>query len=497
MNRARPAFACALAVPCALLVAPCYADGNGHGGDDHEIPGQVIVRVGAGHTIAEVRDRLRAVTEHPSPTQIVPAASVVLFNYELEWGQPQSAVDALLSVLTNEGVINWGESNRVNQSAEGQTGSLWVTGLNDLGMFRSQYAVDSLGLNSAWQRTGGALVTVAIIDSGIDITHEAVQGPQGAGSWDFINLDGNPADEGDGIDNDADGLVDEAVGHGTFVSSIIRLVAPHARQVHIRAMDGEGQATTFRTAAAIHYAIDLGAQVINVSLASLESSDAMADACARAKSHGTIVLSAIGNMGALGPLHYPACDPNSFGIGASTVFETRGTFSNYGSHLDLLAPGATVGWPDGTLDQTTSILGAAIGGGYAYWEGTSFATAFASGCAALVRAQYPDWPDAITPESEIANRVMQILSQTATNIDATEPALAGLLGHGVIDAAAATAIGPNAPQLADLNHDGAVNGIDLGEMLVSWGECDGCVAELTGDGQVDGADLTIIFSDWD
>ncbi len=480
-----------LALPCALPVAPCLAD------NDPEIPGQVIVRVAPGHSIPEVREWLRTVSVHPTATQIVPSANVVLFNYELESGQTQAAVDTLLGELASGGVIVWGESNRVNETAEGQTGSLWVTGLSDFSIFQSQYAVDSLGLSAAWQHSGGALVSVAIIDSGIDLSHEAVQGPQAAGGWDFIDLDSNPAEAGDGIDNDLDGLIDESVGHGTFVSSIIRLVAPHARQIHIRAMDDEGRATSFRTAAAIHYAVDLGADVINVSLASMDSSDAMADACARAKDTGAIVLGAMGNLGSLGPLHYPASDPNAFGIGASTVLGSRGAFSNYGSHLDLLAPGATLGWPSGTLDSATSVIGAAIGGGYAYWQGTSFATAFASGCAALVRAQYPTWPNVTVPQADVADQVMGILSQTARNIDATEPALAGLLGAGVIDAAAATALGPNAPRLADLNHDGVVNGIDLGEMLVSWGTCNNCLAEINGDGVVNGADLGLMFSDWD
>ena len=95
--------------------------------------------------------------------------------------------------------------------------------------------------------------------------------------------------------------------------------------------------------------------------------------------------------------------------------------------------------------------------------------------------------------------VINTLKGTAANINTQNPAYVGLLGAGRLDAAAATALGPNAPPIGDLNLDGVVNGADLGAMLGQWGPCGGpgaCSGDLDFDGDVDGADLGVLLGNW-
>ncbi len=461
-----------------------------------DVPGQVVARMAPGHAVAELLNALSWHTHQLNVIQAGGTPALVYLQYELGPGQSSSGVAIAIANGAQLGFLRWGEHNRWGGDAEGQTGSLWVTGLADYTVFASQYAIGSLRLGEGWARSRGAGVTIAIVDSGVDMTHEAVQGPQAMGNWDFVGNDNNPNEEGDGIDNDNDGQMDESVGHGTYVASLIRLVAPESRQIHLRVLDDEGNTTTYQIAQAIYRAIESGADVINVSIATADYSALLSEACAAARDAGIIVLGAMGNHPVPNLPTYPAYEPTVCAVGATNWVEVRASFSGYGTAMDVLAPGATAAWPDGPFDDNAAILGAAIGGGYSYWQGTSFSTAFASGCVALVRAQYPQWPDASVPANQIFSTTMGILGSTAQNLDATEPANAGLLGYGLIDIAAATAMGPVAPSLADLNGDGTVNGEDLGAILVGWGACAGCTADLTGDGVVNGADLTLLFTAW-
>lgn len=480
----------------ALSVNLTAAVADPPGGGGNEVQGQIVARMAQGHAVEEL---LNALSNHAHELQVVDvsgAPPLVFLQYELEPGQSSSGIANALSHGAEIGFLEWGEHNQWGEDAEGQTGSLWVTGLADHSIFSGQYALGSMRVPEAWTRSRGAGVTVAIIDSGIDLSHEAVQGPQASGCWDYVGGDADPAEEGDGIDNDNNGLMDESVGHGTFIASLIRLVAPDARQVHLRVLDDEGHTTTYLIAQAIYRAIEAGAHVINVSIATDQASSILSEACVAARDAGVIVIGAVGNTPVANSPAYPAYEPTACAIGATDWVEVRASFSSYGSGLDLLAPGATAAWPVGPFDDNAAILGAAIGGGYAYWQGTSFSTAFATGCMALVRAQYPQWPDAGVPANQVFSTTMGIMAATARSLDATEPANAGLLGFGLIDVAAATAMGPNAPRLIDLTGDGWVNGEDLGVILVSWGACAGCAADFNGDGFVDGADMAILFTGW-
>jgi subtilisin family serine protease len=144
-----------------------------------------------------------------------------------------------------------------------------------------------------------------------------------------------------------------------------------------------------------------------------------------------------------------------------------------------------------------SIISIVPGNNYAIWEGTSFSTAFTSGCAALVRAQHPQWPNASTPSSSIRTRVKTTLEQTGSPIDPTDPFFDGMLGVSRISAVGAVSVGPFAPAASDVNFDGLVNAADLAVMLGNWGPTPTFVrSDLNADGEVNAQDIAILLSNW-
>ncbi|MCA9289615.1 MAG: S8 family serine peptidase [Phycisphaerales bacterium] len=394
------------------------------------------------------------------------------------------------------GAIVWGEALYAGEASEGKSGSAWVASL-DPAHFTNQYPIDLLGLDAAHDRSTGLGVVVAIIDSGIDIAHPALAGRIAPGGLNLIDGTPNVADVGDGVDTDGDLLVDEMVGHGTFVAGLVSLTAPDAKLLPVKVLNGDGTGDGWIVAKGMMYAIDRGVEVINLSLGSTYDSAAIEDAIDIAMQHGIVVVSAGGNQneGEGDFEEFPASKSDGMGVAATDANDIKATFSNYNDKFSLSAPGDSVpqaGDPDG-WNPTKSIYSTLPGGGYGIWEGTSFSTAFVSGAAALIRAQHPEWSASLTT----ALNVQGYLEGTAVDIYPQNPQYADdeSLGVGRLNAAAATMISPPAPALGDLNRDGSVNADDLAVMLAAWGLTHSS-ADLDGDGIVGPADLAILLAQW-
>jgi membrane-anchored mycosin MYCP len=224
----------------------------------------------------------------------------------------------------------------------------------------------------------GAGVIIAVLDSGVDVANPQLNGAVSAG----LDL----------LDPGGDGRLD-CVGHGTAVASIIAArqrdgrgligVAPAATILPIRVSertdtDGTGRtAPTAAVAAALRTAVDRGARVINLSLTTDHDDPALREAVRQAAARDVVIVAAAGNRRESGnPRTYPAAYDGVIGVGAIAADGTAIAQSQAGDYVDLVAPGA-------------DILAAARGGGYATYAGTSFAAAFVSGAAALVRQYYP------------------------------------------------------------------------------------------------------------
>ncbi|MEP0846475.1 MAG: S8 family serine peptidase [Phycisphaerae bacterium] len=402
--------------------------------------------------------------------------------------------------------LAWAELNYEGQPGEGKTGTIYIGtgGSAQAAMqYGGQFAVELLGIDAAHSTSRGAGVQVAVLDTGVDGTHPALAGRVLPGVS-FITGSRSTGDMGDGSDNDGDGLIDEMTGHGTFVSGLITLVAPDAAILPVVVLDSDGVGDAFTIAKGVYYAIDSGADVINMSLGSTYNCEIVEVAVSEAVATGLVAVAAAGNLGQELE-EFPAAR-DSIGVAALDDQDVKADFSNYNDRLFISAPGDSVplnGGPGG-YDPDRSVFGPVPGAEYAAWKGTSFATAFVSGGAALVRAQHPDWnagtvfsgplcPGATDPPGSIQEAVEQLLECSAVDVYDVNPQYeAGqLLGVGRIDIGAAVALGPIP---GDLDGDNSVGLADLSALLSDFGRSGAYAGDIDGDGYVGIADLSILLS---
>jgi thermitase len=244
----------------------------------------------------------------------------------------------------------------------------------------TQYAATALGLPCAHKVSRGRGVKVAVLDTGAQRHHPALEANfKGVKRYDFVDNDNLPSDRAVGLDEDGDGLTDELVGHGTHVAGIVDLVAPEAKIMPLRVLNTEGYGDVFTIAKAIVYAQSNGAEVINLSLGSPDYSELLHEVIEDAIESGVVVAAAAGNESSALP-HYPAAGDgilySADGLLAVTSVnqeEKKSDFANYGKWVDIAAPG----------EDTRSAFPVSK---YAYWSGTSMATPFVAGQAALIHA---------------------------------------------------------------------------------------------------------------
>lgn len=220
----------------------------------------------------------------------------------------------------------------------------------------------------------GAGVTVAVIDTGLDLNHPAFAGtlaPQ-ADWWDFYDNDALPNEQGSYVEG-----ATPAYGHGTSVAGIVLQVAPGAKILPLRVLGPDGSGDVLSVMRAIDWAVVKGARVINLSLGSEERSRVVQEAIKRATSRGVLVVSSAGNENR-SPITFPANDAASdvraLGVGSVDASDRKSGFSNYGTTLEMVAPGENV-------------FGPGPGGQLVAWSGTSMAAPMAAGGLALALGQ--------------------------------------------------------------------------------------------------------------
>ncbi len=188
-----------------------------------------------------------------------------------------------------------------------------------------------------------------------------------------------------------------AISHGTSVASIASAASNNssgvasvdwgANVMNLRVLDGYGYGSSVQIAAAIDYATDNGADVINMSLALQGPSGCtmtdptIENAMVRAKAAGVVVVAAAGNNGGSG-VCYPARSPNAIAVGASTSSDSRASFSTYGAELDVLAPGSAVPVANAPSAYRAGTYNPSV-------YGTSFAAPHVAGLVALMKARSP------------------------------------------------------------------------------------------------------------
>lgn len=222
--------------------------------------------------------------------------------------------------------------------------------------------------------TGGADVVIGSIDTGVLLTHSEFTGRLIAGQ-DWYNNDSNPTDdEGHGTHTT-----------GTMAGSTVGVAgvsgaAAHVK-VYVQKVCGRRGCPTSAIVSAIRAAADYPNLVaMNLSLGGPSESQAEKDAIAYATGKNVLVIASAGNDGT-STVSCPACDPNSISVAASTWQDKLASYSNYGSGLDITAPGGNC------YSNTTPegcIYSAYYDGGYTWMQGTSMAAPQVTGTAAIV-----------------------------------------------------------------------------------------------------------------
>lgn len=267
-----------------------------------------------------------------------------------------------------------------------------------------QWALDQIHLSASEIEESSPNVVVAVLDTGIDANDQDLAGKVSA----EVNFSDSPT-------------VTDVNGHGTRIAGIVAAtadngvgiagVAPDSRLLDVKVADDYGSCNADDVAQGIVWAVDHGAQVINISLEVRQPSPKLEQAVAYAWDHGALIVAAAGNDAGTTPV-YPAGYADTIAVSATTPDNQLAPLSNHGNWVDVAAPGS-------------NIYSTTPGNGYGYDTGTSFAAAYVSGLAALAFSIVADQ----NPGEPLNEVVRAAIENSCQQIEAPG------VGHGLVDAA--------------------------------------------------------------
>lgn len=267
------------------------------------------------------------------------------------------AVERLMEALKQNPNVSFVEPN-INMQA------LYTP--NDPG-YSQQWGWTKIQAPQAWDVTmGSTSVVIAIVDTGIQRNHPDLDAKIVAG-WDFVGND-NAADDGNGHGTHVAGTAAAETNNSTGGAGL----CPNCKLMPVRVLDNNGSGTLDNVARGITWAADNGAKVINLSLGG-GGSTTLANAVSYAWGKGAFLACAAGNDG-VSSASYPAYYNNCMAVASTTSTDAKSSFSNYGSWVEVAAPGS-------------SIYSTWTGSGYNTINGTSMATPHVAGLAGLLASQ--------------------------------------------------------------------------------------------------------------
>jgi len=322
--------------------------------------------------------------------------------------KPQNQVEwvTLVDNLNEHTEISWAEHNHPYS----------LHFIPNDSLFLQQWALSELQMEQTWDvEQGDSAIIVGVIDTGIDYNHEDIEGQLWVNQVEDLNQNGKlDSLDLNGIDDDQNGYIDDVIGwdfthapafpdqgdyltpdndpmddypggHGTPVAGIINAathnflgiagIAPGIRVMALRAGTASGYLEEDDVAEAIIYAVQNGCKIINMSFGDLAYSHLLKEAVDYGSSQGVIFVASAGNSGNQ-VLQFPAGYDNTLSVGATNSDTQLAPFSNYGSKLDLVAPGQ-------------DILSTGTQNYYGNYSGTSFAAPMVCGVLGLLLSQQP------------------------------------------------------------------------------------------------------------
>ncbi|MBI4471790.1 MAG: S8 family serine peptidase [Acidobacteria bacterium] len=354
----------------------------------------------------------------------IPGANIYLLNVPLV---PSSLDASLLG-------IQWLELNTsVSLPNFALPGVLTVPGATPADWYKSQPSWQLIRTGEALPYSAGRGVVVADINSQVDFSHPALLGHLTSG-YDFVasKPDGygvleqsemsqleqsemSQLEQSEMSQLEQSGAILEPLGldtlspaysHGTLCVGVIAAIAPESMIMPLRTFDDNGQTDLFMIAKAIRWAVQHGAQVINMSFGTAADSKAIKNSIEYAKNSNVVLVASAGNTNT-SAVHYPSGYAGVLSTAATDLLDRKASFSNYGSTIFVDAPGS-------------NIFGPYPGGYYTIASGTSFAAPAVAGTAALIR-------------SLRTTGVAGDISAGAVNIDSLNPNYVNQLGYGRID----------------------------------------------------------------
>jgi subtilisin family serine protease len=303
------------------------------------------------------------------------------------------STDALLAYFRKNENVEFAEPHYIFMPNE----------VNDTYYQSYQWNLPAVGTEEGWTITRGSKkVKIAVVDTGVDLNHP--------------DLSGKIVDGYNALDPKAPPIDDN--GHGTHVAGIIAADSNNGQGVAgitwynpiipVKVMNAKGHGGSFDIAQGIRWAVDHGANVINLSLGNYQICSVMEDAINYAVNKDVVVISAAGNDNTSQP-SYPAAFPGVLGVAAVDYNGNRAQFSNYGDYVDVAAPGV-------------DIPSTYANGQYAALSGTSMAAPHVTALAGLIRS--------INPNLKSNEVLDMIIHNTQKSSQATPNPF---YGNGIID----------------------------------------------------------------
>ncbi len=384
------------------------------------VEGQIIVKPRAGLS----EDKLERILQRSNGRSKIRLQQIGVHVIKV----PAQAEEAVIKALRNNPNIEYAEKDKLIPLSASEP--------NDT-HFNLQWHLPRIEALTAWDDSAGENITVAILDTGVESSHpdlaaNIVQGWNSASE----NTDTSPLGwHGTGVAGTVAAISNNSIGMSS--------VAWSANIMPVRVTNrSDGVATSSDLAAGILWAVEHGANIVNLSYdIEISVDNIVKDAAQYMRSQGGVVIASVGNANK--DFGY-ADNPYIINVSATNENDVKASFSNYGAIVDISAPGKNIY----TLQNN---------GGYAVAEGTSFASPVVAGVAALVMSVNPY----LTPEE-----VEQVLEQSADDI-ANGSGMHPYYGHGRVNAAAAVALAKNynntdtqAPQASILSpgHHATVSG---------------------------------------